>query len=103
MGKKRVYEFAKENDVASKKVLDTAKGLGIDYNSHMSSMDDGDVEKLKKAINNLSEGQRIAFLMNRVEGKKYREIAEILEISVKAVEKRMSLALIALRKEIDEI
>lgn len=50
MGKKRVYEFAKENDVASKKVLDTAKGLGIDYNSHMSSMDDGDVEKLKKAI-----------------------------------------------------
>lgn len=50
MGKKRVYEFAKENDVSSKKVLDTAKGLGIDYSSHMSSMNDGDVDKLKKAM-----------------------------------------------------
>lgn len=59
--------------------------------------------KLQKAINNLTEGQRTAFLLNRIEGKKYREIAEILEISVKAVEKRMSLALKSLRKEIDNI
>jgi RNA polymerase sigma-70 factor (ECF subfamily) len=61
------------------------------------------MDKLKNAINNLSEGQRIAFLLNRIEGKKYREIAEILEISVKAVEKRMSLALKLLRKEIEEL
>ena len=61
------------------------------------------MDKLTRAIDNLSEGQRVAFLMNRVEGKKYREIAEILEISVKAVEKRMSLALMALRKEIEEL
>ena len=60
-------------------------------------------DKLKKAISNLTEGQRTAFLLNRIEGKKYREIAEILEISVKAVEKRMSLALASLRKEIDNI
>ena len=61
------------------------------------------MNKLTNAIDNLSEGQRVAFLMNRVEGKKYREIAEILQISVKAVEKRMSLALMALRKEIEEL
>ena len=61
------------------------------------------MEKLTRAIDNLSDGQRIAFLMNRVEGKKYREIAEILGISVKAVEKRMSQALKALRKEIEEL
>jgi len=41
--------------------------------------------------------------MNRIEGKKYREIAEILDISVKAVEKRMSQALESLRKEIKNI
>lgn len=50
MGKKRVYEFAKENDVPSKKVLETAKGMGIKYSSHMSTMNDGDVDKLAKAI-----------------------------------------------------
>ncbi len=60
-------------------------------------------EKLQKAISNLTEAQRTAFLMNRVDGKKYAEIADILGISVKAVEKRMSQALAALRKDIKEI
>ncbi|MEZ4875480.1 MAG: sigma-70 family RNA polymerase sigma factor [Flavobacteriaceae bacterium] len=60
-------------------------------------------KKLQDAIANLSEAQRTAFLLNRIEGKKYTEIAEILEISVKAVEKRMSQALASLRKEIEGI
>lgn len=60
-------------------------------------------EKLQNAIAKLTEAQRTAFLMNRVDGKKYREIAEILNISVKAVEKRMSQALENLRKEINHI
>ena len=41
--------------------------------------------------------------MNRIDGKKYKEIADILNISVKAVEKRIHNALVNLRKEIDEI
>lgn len=60
-------------------------------------------QKLQNALSNLTEAQRTAFLMNRIEGKKYREIAEILDISVKAVEKRMSQALESLRKEIKNI
>lgn len=57
--------------------------------------------KLLKAIENLNEKQRIAFLMHRIDGKKYSEIAKELNISVKAVEKRIHLALLSLRKEID--
>ncbi|WP_246282521.1 RNA polymerase sigma factor [Flavobacterium agri] len=57
-------------------------------------------DRLQRAISNLSEGQRTAFLMNRIDGKKYHEIAEILDISVKAVEKRISGALVSLRNEI---
>ena len=59
--------------------------------------------KLLKAIGNLNETQRVAFLMHRIDGKKYNEIAEELNISVKAVEKRMHLALVELRKQIDTI
>lgn len=59
--------------------------------------------KLQSAIDGLSEAQRTAFLLNRIEGKKYHEIAEMLGISVKAVEKRISGALASLRKEIDQI
>lgn len=57
--------------------------------------------KVEKAIQNLSEGQRTAFLLNRIEGKKYSEIAEMLGISVKAVEKRIHGALVTLRREIE--
>ena len=57
--------------------------------------------KLLQAIEKLNEKQRVAFLMNRIDGKKYAEIALELEISVKAVEKRIHLALIELRKEFE--
>jgi RNA polymerase sigma-70 factor (family 1) len=58
-------------------------------------------KKIEDAISDLTEGQRVAFLLNRIEGKKYAEIAELLGISVKAVEKRMSLALASLRQKFD--
>lgn len=55
-------------------------------------------ERLMAAINDLPEGQRVVFMMNRLEGLKYKEIASRLELSQKAVEKRMGLALKELRK-----
>ena len=58
-------------------------------------------DKLKNAIENLTEAEREVFLMNRIDGKKYREIAELLNISQKAVEKRMSSALKKLRSKIE--
>lgn len=61
------------------------------------------MQKLQNAISNLSEAQRVAFLLNRVEGKKHREIAEQLNISQKAVEKRIYGALKKLREEIKEL
>ena len=59
-------------------------------------------QKLEKAIAKLTEGQRTAFLLHRIEGKKYHEIALMLEISVKAVEKRIHGALVTLRTEIEQ-
>jgi len=53
---------------------------------------------LLTAIDELPEGQRAVFLMNRIDGLTYKEIAERLELSEKAIEKRMHKALVALRK-----
>ncbi len=61
------------------------------------------LQKLQLAISNLTEAERVAFLLNRVEGKKHKEIAELLDIGTKAVEKRIYGALKKLRKEIDGI
>jgi len=60
-------------------------------------------KKLLNALANLTEAQRTAFMMNRVEGKKFKEIAKLLDISTKAVEKRIYGALDKLRSEIDGI
>ena len=60
-------------------------------------------QKLDNALNDLPENQRTTFLLNRVDGKKYAEIAEIEGVGIKAIEKRMHLALKTLREKIDGI
>ena len=54
-------------------------------------------EKLENAIDALPDGQREAFLMNRIEKMTYADIAVALGVSQKAIEKRMQKALLKLR------
>lgn len=57
-------------------------------------------KEYEKTLADMPEGQRVVFLMSRTEDLTYREISERLELSVKAVEKRMSQALNLLRKKL---
>jgi len=54
----------------------------------------------ENAIAKLSNKQREVFLMSRLEELTYKEIALRLDITVKAVEKRMSIALSELKKQL---
>ena len=56
-------------------------------------------QKLQNAIANLTEAQQNCFLLNRMKEKNIPEIADILDFSIKAVEKGWVRALAALRKE----
>ena len=51
MSKTRVYELAKEMNVASKVIIEKAKEVGISYNSHMSTMEEAEISKIKGAWN----------------------------------------------------
>lgn len=55
-------------------------------------------ERLEKAIAQLPEAQRMVFLLNRIEKMTYRSMADFLGLSVKAIERRMHLALRELRQ-----
>lgn len=61
------------------------------------------MERLQRAIEELTPEQRAAFLLNRIEGKKHQEIAEMLGISRKAVEKRIYNALRILKGKVGDL
>jgi len=58
--------------------------------------------KLNEALNALPDRCRQVFTMSRFENKKNKEIAEELNISVKAVEKQITHALAILRNELKD-
>ncbi len=95
------------NEVAHKKiVLKHKSNLSPDITNETPEflMEEQEfMVKLKKSIADLSEKQREVFLLSRIDQKKYSEISDMLGISVKAVEKRMSQALAALREQLGDI
>jgi len=60
-------------------------------------------EIIEKAIDSLPEKYKEVFIKSKVEGFKYKEIAEALKISEKTVEKRITLSLQALRSRLKKI
>lgn len=71
------------------------------FNSDFST--ESDVERiLSEAINKLPSKCKTIFMKSRIEGKKYREIADELHISVNTVEGQMSIALKKLRAELKD-
>ncbi|MFO7656999.1 MAG: sigma-70 family RNA polymerase sigma factor [Bacteroidales bacterium] len=86
--------------------------LELNYRKSLMFEEQGDspLEKLQyndlearytKALAQLNEKQRTVFLMARMEGLKYHEIAERLNLSIKAIEKRMSQTLAFLKKALE--
>ena len=56
----------------------------------------------QKALNQLPEKQKTALLMNKMQGLTYKEIAEVLNLSQKAIERRIGLALKALKQNLNQ-
>ncbi|MBO6417601.1 translation initiation factor IF-2 [Enterococcus gallinarum] len=50
MGKKRIYELAKEWNKSSKEVVEKAQSLGFDVKNHMGAISDGEAQKLRQSL-----------------------------------------------------
>jgi translation initiation factor IF-2 len=50
MGKKRVYELAKEINKSSKEIVDKAQSLGFDVKNHMGVISDSEEKKLRQTL-----------------------------------------------------
>ncbi len=59
-------------------------------------------KSIQQAIESLPEQCRFIFKLSRYEGKKYEEIAEMLNISINTVKKQMNRAITKLREDLSE-
>lgn len=58
--------------------------------------------ELFKAINQLPENQKVAFILNKMEGLSYQEVSEVMETSVSSVESLLHRAKLNLRKLLED-
>jgi RNA polymerase sigma-70 factor (ECF subfamily) len=97
----RSLNFIRDNKrfVSSDNSMETSNETG-EFNDNLEI---AELEsRIKLALQKLPEKCREVFELSRFEGKKYNEIAEILNISVKTVETQMSKALQILRSELKD-
>ena len=106
--KSLIYKIANDMVISnyrkSSTRMDYENSMTIQNDSPLSPEEELNFEELTstyaKALEKMPETQRVVFLMSRNDELKYHEIAGCLDISVKAVEKRMSAALQFLRTEL---
>ncbi len=94
MARNRILNIFRQFDVHNKFTQNILKSwLNVDNNTEDEIMDRNYSELLDKAIGVLSPKQREVFRLSRMEGFSYKEISEILNISVPTVQEHASLAL----------
>ncbi len=59
--------------------------------------------KFERVLSQLKEEERVAFLLNKVDGKTHKEVAEILGITKKIAEHRIYAAFNKLKDQIEEL
>ncbi|WP_299556213.1 RNA polymerase sigma factor [Seonamhaeicola sp.] len=59
------------------------------------------LKQYQSILENLKEEQRVAFLLSKVEGKKHREIAQIMGVTQKVVEYRIYTAFNTLKEKLE--
>jgi RNA polymerase sigma-70 factor (ECF subfamily) len=95
---KAADEIAEEYYLSLKASFDSLDS----FNQHSFSQEDIE-EIVQKALNTLPERCREIFIKNKIEGKKQKEIAEELNISVNTIESQMAIAYKKLRIELKDL
>ena len=76
------------------KHADSLKGSSTSFEDGQFAMEMEEFKrKLEHTIDTMTPASKEVFIMHRIDKKSYKEIAALLELSVKAIEKRMHKAL----------
>ena len=104
----KAYLFKSLNNlIINHSKLGFSKTLSMEDIKNQSAFSDEENKQelridVEREIDKLPEKVKTVYILSRIEGYKYNEIAEICSISVKAVEKRMFRALNILRRALNK-
>lgn len=99
----RSMNYIRDNKKFTNPEDEEAHEASLETGEFTDTMEVSELEgKIKQAIAKLPEKCREVFELSRFEGKKYSEIAETLNISIKTVENQMSKALKVLKEELKD-
>ncbi len=96
-----VYNLHKHEKVKNK-YIEYEKAENINVESNDSLFHEEVINKINQTIDKLPDKRKQVFKLSKIEGLKYKEIAERLNISVKTVENHMGEALKFLRKNLNK-
>jgi RNA polymerase sigma-70 factor, ECF subfamily len=91
------------NLIINHEKLKSSNNISLDNSDYLEPGKNENIDlqiDIRDAINSLPEKMKSVYMLSRYDGFSYDEIADICNISKKAVEKRMSKAFILLRKKI---
>lgn len=102
--KNQSYTFLRKNQhrIAFESIYLKEVPIPVSKNPESQLISDELYRLVEKTVQAFPPKRKATFLLVREEGKKYREVAEILDVSVKTVELHMSLALKELREVVRE-
>lgn len=103
----KVAQNAFFNELKHKKVIlkynqQNFSSIQYDYSPEFLMEEKEFMLLLQRSISELPQKQREVFLLSRKDKKTYKEIAEIIGLTQKAVERRMHLALLELREKLGQ-
>lgn len=102
--KNKCIDYLRHKVVADEFKKDLSLKLIALENLNYTLSSEEDVNRIvTEAVNKLPTRCRLIFLKSRIEGKKYKEIADELELSINTVENQMSIALKKLRVELKDL
>lgn len=109
--KNRCIDFLRHRSTIQKAESELSEEHILSMRMNLNSLDafqanlftSEDIENIiKKAIDSLPEKCREIFIKNKIEGKKQKEIAEELNISINTIESQMAIAYKKLRLELKD-
>lgn len=101
--KNAYLNYLKRQQMMSKHHESISKNILFAQSPDQSLQEKQFLEKINRIISSLPLQHRQIFLMNRIDEKTYKEIAKILEISIKTVEKKMHDTLLIVREKIGNV